>query len=152
MSDGFCNPSDPSAALRGMDHRPRPLFRGETSDPIPSDMDQTPTGVCNRIRGISMKITTGISTGLAVAMVTALSGCMGNAVGAAGTALAGTAATGAITSGSNRARFERQSCTELAAEIAGAQRAMINPLAIPSTQAYIRDARAVSAKKGCPEA
>jgi hypothetical protein len=34
-------------------------------------------------------------------------------------------------------------------EVLSAQRAMINPLTIPSTQAYIRDARAVASEKGC---
>jgi hypothetical protein len=86
-----------------------------------------------------------------IGLVTTLSGCIGGgAVGLAGSALAGSAATGAITGNSNRARFSRQSCDELAREIAGAQRVMINPLAIPSTQAYIKDARAVAAEKGCP--
>jgi hypothetical protein len=88
---------------------------------------------------------------LSLGLMTALSGCVGGGVvGTAGTALAGSAATGAITGGTNRARFSRQSCEELAAEVAGAQRAMINPLTIPSTQAYIRDAKAVAAEKGCP--
>ena len=40
--------------------------------------------------------------------------------------------------------------SQLAAEIASAKRAMINPVAIPSTRAYIRDARAVADEKGCP--
>ncbi|WP_224823962.1 hypothetical protein [Cognatishimia sp. MH4019] len=38
-------------------------------------------------------------------------------------------------------------CDQLQAEIAGAQRAMMNPLTIPSSQAYIRDARAVATEK-----
>ncbi len=80
----------------------------------------------------------------------ALSGCMGGGVGgAAAQAVAGSAATGAITSGQNRARFQRQDCETLQREIQGAQRAMINPLTIPSTQAYIRDARAVATQKNC---
>lgn len=77
-----------------------------------------------------------------------LSGCTGIA-GAAGQAVAGTAATAVLTGGTNRARFQRQSCEELEREISGAKRAMINPLTIPSTQAYIRDARAVATEKGC---
>ena len=77
-----------------------------------------------------------------------LSGCMGSG-GAVVSAAAGSAATGAITSGSNQARFQRQSCDELEREIQGAQRAMINPLTIPSTQAYINDARSVATQKGC---
>lgn len=78
-----------------------------------------------------------------------LSGCVSNAGGLAGQALAGSAATGALTSGTNRARFQRQTCEQLAEEIKSAQRAMINPLTIPSTQAYIKDARAVADEKGC---
>lgn len=83
-----------------------------------------------------------------VASAFMLSGCMGSG-GALVSAAAGSAATGAITSGSNRARFQRQSCDQLAEEIKSAQRAMINPVTIPSTQAYIRDARAVADEKGC---
>lgn len=78
----------------------------------------------------------------------ALSGCMGSAGGLA-SAAAQSAASGAITSGTNRARFQRQSCDQLEQEVLSAQRAIINPLAIPSTQAYIRDARAVATEKGC---
>lgn len=96
-----------------------------------------------------MKLTSVLMLGLMVP----LSGCLGGtAVTAAGSALAGSAATGAMTSGSNIARFQNQSCEELAAEIANAQRAMINPMTIPSTQAYIRDARQVASEKGCPTA
>lgn len=88
---------------------------------------------------------------LAMASMSGLSGCVGGgAAGLVGSAVAGSAATGAIASGPNRTRFARQSCDELAAEIASAQRGMINPLTIPSTQAYIKDARAVAAEKGCP--
>lgn len=88
---------------------------------------------------------------LALATMSGLSGCVGGgAAGLMGNAVAGSVATGVVASGPNRARFTRQSCDELAAEIAAAQRGMINPLTIPSTQAYIRDARAVAAEKGCP--
>lgn len=89
------------------------------------------------------------STGpfLALGLITLMSGCDG-AAGAAGQALAGSAASGMLTSGSNKARFNRQSCEELQAEIAGARRGMINPLTIPSTQAYIKDAQEVAAAKG----
>ncbi len=80
-----------------------------------------------------------------------LPGCGGMA-GAAGQALAGSAATGMVTSGSNKARFSRLNCEQLAAEIAGAKRGMINPLTIPSTQAYIKDAQSVAASKGCAPA
>lgn len=78
----------------------------------------------------------------------ALSGCMGSA-GSLASAGAQSAASGAITSGTNRARFQRQNCDQLEQEVLSAQRAMINPLTIPSTQAYIRDARAVASEKGC---
>lgn len=78
-----------------------------------------------------------------------LSGCMGTGGGALVSAAASSAASGAMASGTNRARFQRQSCDQLAEEIKSAQRTMINPVAIPSTQAYIRDARAVAAEKGC---
>lgn len=78
-----------------------------------------------------------------------LTGCVGTVAGAAGQAVAGSVMTGVITGGQNRARFSRLDCAQLEAEIAGAQRAMINPMTIPSTQAYIRDARAVAEEKGC---
>jgi hypothetical protein len=88
---------------------------------------------------------------MSLGMMTSLSGCVGGGGAAlAGSALAGSVATGAITSGTNRARFKGQTCDQLAAEISSAQRSMINPLTIPSTQAYIKDARAVAAEKGCP--
>lgn len=83
-----------------------------------------------------------------MATALSLSGCSGIA-GAAGQAVAGTAATAVLTGGTNRARFQRQSCEELQREISSAQRSMINPLTIPSTQGYIRDARAVATEKGC---
>lgn len=85
-----------------------------------------------------------ISAGLAAV----LGGCDG-AAGAAGQALAGSAASGVLASGSNKARFARQNCDQLNAEIVAARRTMINPLTIPSTQAYIRDAQEVAASKGC---
>ena len=92
-----------------------------------------------------------LASALSLGLAAPLAGCVGGgAAGAAGTALAGSAATGVIASSPNRARFSRQSCDQLAAEIANAKRAMINPLTITSTQAYIRDARAVAAEKGCP--
>lgn len=92
------------------------------------------------------KFTVGTIAALGLAM--ALGGCDG-AAGLAGQALAGSVATGAIASGSNKARFARQDCDQLKAEIAGARRAMINPMTIPSTQAYIKDAQDVAASKGC---
>lgn len=88
---------------------------------------------------------------LAVSSLTLLPACVGGgAAGLVGSTVAGSVATGAVASGPNRARFKQQSCEELAAEIANAQRGMINPLTIPSTQAYIKDARAVATQKGCP--
>lgn len=94
-----------------------------------------------------------VSSILVLGLIVPLSGCLSSgAVTAAGSALAGSAATGAMTSGANTARFQNQSCEELASEIANAQRAMINPMTIPSTQAYIRDARQVASEKGCPTA
>jgi len=122
-----------------------PLNRGQTAGswfPTRDDLFLTAKGCSMRTRSI-------LVLGLSFAVASGLSGCLGTAGGAAVTAVAGTAATGAITSGSNRARFSRLECSELEAEIAGAQRAMINPLAIPSSQAYIRDARAVAEEKGC---
>ena len=89
-----------------------------------------------------------LTTLLSIGLATALAGCDG-AAGMAGQALAGSAATGMMASGSNKARFTRQSCDELKAEIASAKRGMINPLTIPSTQAYIKDAQEVAASKGC---
>ena len=80
----------------------------------------------------------------------ALSGCMGSSAGAlVGQAVAGSAATGFVASGPNTARFSRMDCGQLEQEIAGAKRGMINPLTIPSTQAYINDARTVAASKNC---
>jgi len=80
----------------------------------------------------------------------ALSGCMGSSAGAlAGQAVAGSAATGVVASGSNKARFSRMDCGQLKQEIAGAKRGMINPLTIPSIQAYINDVRSVAASKDC---
>ena len=93
------------------------------------------------------RLTVTIPAILAVAF--SLSGCVNGVAGAAGQAVASSAATGVIASGTNRARFQRQSCEQLEEEIRSAQRSMINPLTIPSTQAYIRDARAVAAEKGC---
>lgn len=78
-----------------------------------------------------------------------LSGCMSGAGGLVGNAVAGSVATGVIASGPNQARFSRMDCGQLAAEITNAQRGMINPLTIPSTQAYIKDARTVAAQKNC---
>jgi hypothetical protein len=86
---------------------------------------------------------------LSLGLLGSLSGCATTMAGAAGQALAGSAATGAVASGGNRSRFARQNCDQLQAEIAGARRAMINPMTIPSTQAYIRDARAVAVEKDC---
>jgi hypothetical protein len=79
----------------------------------------------------------------------ALSGCMGSAGGLVGSAVAGSVATGAVASGPNKARFSRMDCAQLQAEINGAKRGMINPLTIPSTQAYINDAKTVAAAKNC---
>lgn len=86
---------------------------------------------------------------LSLGLLGSLSGCATTMAGTVGQSLAGSAATGALASGGNRSRFARQSCDQLQAEIAGARRAMINPLTIPSTQAYIRDARAVAVEKEC---
>jgi hypothetical protein len=77
-----------------------------------------------------------------------LSAC-GTAGGLVASDVAGSVATGAVANGPNKARFSRMDCNQLAAEIAGAKRQMINPMAIPSTQAYIRDAQEVAAAKGC---
>ena len=78
----------------------------------------------------------------------AFSGCMGSSAGAlVGQAVAGSAATGVVASGPNKARFS--DCGQLEQEIAGAKRGMINPLTIPSTQAYINDAKSVAASKDC---
>lgn len=100
-------------------------------------------------QGLSMLMKQMSAVIISLGLIGSLSGCATSMAGAAGQALAGSAATGAITSGSNRARFQRQDCDQLQAEIAGARRGMINPLTIPSTQAYIRDARAVAVEKEC---
>jgi len=97
----------------------------------------------------SMNMNSFAACALALGLLNSLSGC-GTAAGAAGTAIASSAASGAMASGTNRARFMRQDCDQLAQEIASARMAMINPVAIPSTRAYIRDARAVADEKGCP--
>lgn len=86
---------------------------------------------------------------LSLGLLGSLSGCATTMAGAAGSALAGSAATGVLASGGNRSRFARQDCDQLQAEIAGARRAMMNPMTIPSSQAYIRDARAVAVEKNC---
>ena len=81
-------------------------------------------------------------------LLTTVSGC-GTVAGAAGSALAGSAASGALAGGGNKARFSRQTCDELAEEIAGAKRSMMNPMNIPYARAYIKDAQEVAAEKEC---
>ncbi len=55
-----------------------------------------------------------------------------------------------VTSGLDKARFSRQICEQLADEVAGPKRDEINPLTIPSTEGYIKDAHSVVAGKGAP--
>ena len=93
---------------------------------------------------IRILLTTMASFGL----LASVSGC-GTVAGAAGSALAGSAASGALAGGGNKARFSRQSCEQLEEEIAGARRSMINPMNIPYSRAYMKDAQEVAAEKEC---
>jgi hypothetical protein len=95
-----------------------------------------------------MVVKTLLTTALSIGMLTAVSAC-GTVAGAAGQAIAGQAASGMLASGGNKARFSRQSCEQLEAEIAGAQRSMMNPTNIIYARSYIKDARAVAVTKEC---
>ncbi|HIG23211.1 MAG TPA: hypothetical protein EYG02_05945 [Henriciella marina] len=96
-----------------------------------------------------MAMKTILVTVLSIGMLSTVSGC-GTVAGAAGSAIAGQAASGMLASGGNKARFSRQSCDELQREIAGAQRSMMNPANIMYARSYIKDARTVAIDKNCP--
>lgn len=95
-----------------------------------------------------MKTKTILAAALAAGMLTPLAGC-GTVAGAAGSAIAGQAASGMLASGGNKKRFSRKSCEELEQEIAGAQRSMMNPTNIVYARSYIKDAKAVAVEKEC---
>lgn len=95
-----------------------------------------------------MVVKTLLTTALSIGMLTAVSAC-GTVAGAAGSAIAGQAASGMMASGGNKARFSRKSCDELEQEIVGAQRSMMNPTNIIYARSYIKDARAVAVTKEC---
>ena len=95
-----------------------------------------------------MKIKMILAAAVAAGMMTTLGGC-GTVAGAAGSAIAGQAASSKLASGGNKRRFSRKSCEELEQEIAGAQRSMMNPTNIIYARSYIKDAKAVAVEKDC---
>ncbi|MEM5518379.1 hypothetical protein WNY37_15595 [Henriciella sp. AS95] len=95
-----------------------------------------------------MTMKTIFAAALAAGMMTTVSGC-GTVAGAAGSAIAGQAASSKLASGGNKRRFSRKSCEELEQEIVGAQRSMMNPTNILYARSYIKDAKAVAVEKEC---
>lgn len=89
-----------------------------------------------------------LAAALAAGMMATVSGC-GTVAGAAGSAIAGQAASSKLASGGNKSRFSRKSCEELEKEIEGAQRSMMNPTNIIYARSYIKDAREVAMEKEC---
>lgn len=99
-------------------------------------------------KGMEMMMKTILAAALAAGMMVTVSGC-GTVAGAAGSAIAGQAASGMLASGGNKKRFSRKSCEELEQEIIGAQRTMMNPTNIMYARSYIKDAKEVAVEKEC---